>query len=84
MNETIFTYDMNAEKFKAFVSQKFNGQQLEDIISCIHMYIEIMATEEMNNRIFSNKTNSDTEIQLQWVKDLLETFWKFLKKTWQK
>ena len=84
MNDIIFTYDMNVDKFKTFVSKNFNEKQLYDIIDTLYMYIEIISTEEMNNRIHAGKTDNTIEQKLIWVAELAGTFKKFLKNSWQK
>lgn len=84
MNEIIFTYDMNVEKFKTFVSKNFNEKQLYDIIDTLYMYIEIISNEEMNNRIHAGKRDDTVEQKLIWVAELASTFKKFLKNSWQK
>ena len=84
MNETIFTYDVNIDKFKSFISKSFWEKQLEDIVSAIYLYIEIVWTEEMNKRVHSKLFDNDIETKLQWVAELASMFNDFLKKTWQK
>lgn len=84
MTEIVFKYDVNTEKFKTFVWKAFTAKQIEDILTTLYMYIEIVGSEEMNQRIYGQDKDELLEIKLKWVATFADTFGKFLKIIWQR
>lgn len=87
MEEIIFTYDASLEKFKHNI-WTYRDKDLERFIDTLYMYIETLATQEMNERIHWGKKieYSDRpvfETEMDWVKKFTVTLKKFLKNSWQ-
>lgn len=83
MAEQSFQFDVNVEKFKSHIWRCFTARQIEDIQSTLKMYIEIVAAEEMNRRVYSPLRDDYTETKLQWVAAFSEILSGFLKISWQ-
>lgn len=87
MNEIIFTYDTSLEKFKAHINN-YRDRDIEKFIETLYIYIETLATQEMNERIHKWKTIEYTtrpvfETEMDWVKRFTHLLEKFLKNSWQ-